>query len=305
MDLLLLVAGFLLLIKGADWFVDGAGGLAEKTGVSQLLIGLTIVAMGTSLPEASVSITASLEQSSGITIGNVVGSNILNIGIILGITSLISVLPVLRSTLRQEMPVLTGCNCALVLFGMDGILSRVEGFLLLAGFLFYLFHLFHLARQTSAQPVTHSSLSLFKCIMFIVIGLVSLLFGSTLAVSSARNIATWMHIPERIIGLTIVALGTSLPELLTSVSAARKKNADIAIGNIIGSNIFNILFVAGSSALLSPVPCEKKFLIDGVVMIAITLLLWLVMKKEKALTRKGGMALLFVYLLYFLWLCLQ
>ena len=249
MNIILLVLGFILLLKGADWFVDGSSSIASRFGIPQLIIGLTIVAMGTSLPEAFVSITAALKSNAAITIGNVVGSNILNVGIILGITALIRPLHIQNSTIKYEMPFMMLVTLVLILQGINNTISRFDGIILWLFFLGYLYYIFRMTKNQIEEAEIKKTNPL-----FIPLGLVCLMIGSNFAVDAATNIAISLGVSQRFIGLTIVALGTSLPELVTSVTAAKKGNADIAIGNIIGSNIFNILFVVGSSALITPVP---------------------------------------------------
>ena len=255
-QLLLLVLGFVMLVKGADLFVDGASGIATKFGIPQMVIGLTIVAMGTSAPEAAVSITAAFAGNADITIGNIVGSNVLNILIILGISSLVYPLAVQKSTLIIDIPVVLFATAILFLLGFDGTISRFDGIIMLAFFVAYLIYLFNVAKKekSAQEKLTASSelpeseeiaiknVSLVKAAVFTVVGLVLIVGGSNFVVKSATAIATALGLSQRFIGLTIVALGTSLPELFTSVTAAMKKNSDIAIGNIVGSNIFNILF---------------------------------------------------------------
>ncbi|MBQ8411545.1 MAG: calcium/sodium antiporter, partial [Ruminiclostridium sp.] len=238
----LLVLGFVMLIKGADWFVDGASGIASKLGVPQLVVGLTIVAMGTSLPEAAVSVTAALDGNAGITVGNVVGSNILNILIILGITGVITAVAVQKSTIRYEIPFMLVITILTIVLGMSGnSISRVEGIILWVFFIAYLAYLFVLAKKgnQSEEEAPNKDAKVWKLILGLVVGLVIVVWGSNIAVDAATALAKIIGLSDRFIGLTIVALGTSLPELVTSVTAARKGNADIAIGNIVGSNIFN------------------------------------------------------------------
>ncbi|MEE1193759.1 MAG: calcium/sodium antiporter, partial [Phascolarctobacterium sp.] len=264
MDLLLqfalLALGFVLLGKGADWFVEGAAGIAAKFGIPQLVIGLTIVAMGTSAPEAAVSIAASIKGSADITIGNVVGSNILNILVILGCASVITPLLLARSTARIEIPYVIAVTALLFWQGRDGVISFTDGLVLCVGFVIYLVYLYRMA-VNSAPPEEEpgEEMSLGKCVVWTLGGLAVIIAGSNVTVNAATAIAVFMGLSERIIGLTIVALGTSLPELFTSVTAARKGNADIAIGNIVGSNIFNILFVVALSALIVDIPFAKAF----------------------------------------------
>ena len=297
MNIILLVLGFILLLKGADWFVDGASSIASRFGIPQLIIGLTIVAMGTSLPEAFVSITAALKSNAAITIGNVVGSNILNVGIILGITALIRPLHIQNSTIKYEMPFMILVTIVLILLGINTTISRLDGMIMWLFFLGYLYYIFKMSKNQMEETEIKKTNPL-----FIPLGLVCLMVGSNFAVDAATNIAISLGVSQRFIGLTIVALGTSLPELVTSVTAARKGNADIAIGNIIGSNIFNILFVVGSSALITPVPFESHFIIDSFVAILIGLVLYLCTKKTRVLDKKTGILLLVTYSIYFIYL---
>lgn len=297
MNIILLVLGFILLLKGADWFVDGASSIASRFGIPQLIIGLTIVAMGTSLPEAFVSITAALKSNAAITIGNVVGSNILNVGIILGITALIRPLHIQNSTIKYEMPFMILVTLVLILLGINTTISRLDGIIMWLFFLGYLYYIFKMSKNQMEETEIKQTNPL-----FIPLGLVCLMVGSNFAVDAATNIAISLGVSQRFIGLTIVALGTSLPELVTSVTAAKKGNADIAIGNIIGSNIFNILFVVGSSALITPVPFESHFIIDSFVAILIGLVLYLCTKKTRVLDKKAGILLLVTYSIYFIYL---
>lgn len=297
MNIILLVLGFILLLKGADWFVDGSSSIASRFGIPQLIIGLTIVAMGTSLPEAFVSITAALKSNAAITIGNVVGSNILNVGIILGITALIRPLHIQKSTIKYEMPFMMLVTLVLILQGINNTISRFDGIILWLFFLGYLYYIFRMTKNQTEEAEIKKTNPL-----FIPLGLVCLMIGSNFAVDAATNIAISLGVSQRFIGLTIVALGTSLPELVTSVTAAKKGNADIAIGNIIGSNIFNILFVVGSSALITPVPFEPNFIIDSFVAILIGLVLYICSKKTRVLDKKAGILLLITYLIYFIYL---
>lgn len=253
LEILLLAVGFFMLVKGADWFVDGTSGLAEKMGIPQLVVGLTIVAMGTSAPEAAVSINAALKGNGGISIGNVVGSNILNILIILGITAVITTVAIQKSTLIIEIPFMIIVTVILLFMGMTGeSVTLFEGIILWVIFLAYLSYLFILARKGKQEKSTDER-SVLKLIVLTVLGGIIVVWGSDITVDSATAIAKFAGLSERFIGLTIVALGTSLPELVTSVTAARKGNADIAIGNIVGSNIFNILFVIGTASIITPV----------------------------------------------------
>ncbi|MBR6626735.1 MAG: calcium/sodium antiporter [Lachnospiraceae bacterium] len=304
LNILLLIIGFAMLVKGADWFVDGAAGIASKLKIPQLVIGLTIVAMGTSAPEAAVSITASLKGNSGIAIGNVVGSNILNVLLILGITALIVNVAIQKSTLMVEIPYMIVITLVLMGMGMTGgQVSRPEGGILWVLFIAYLGYMFYLTKNKKDEEVEEKR-SGWKLLLFMVIGIVLIVMGSNFTVDGATEIARAIGISERFIGLTIVAFGTSLPELVTSVTAAKKGNADIAIGNIVGSNIFNILFILGTTALITPIPYESAFLIDGAVAVATGIVLWLAVFRKLELRRGWGIIMLCLYAAYFIYLLL-
>lgn len=302
-QLLLMALGFIMLVKGSDWFVDGASGIAAKFGIPQLVIGLTIVAMGTSAPEAAVSITAAMKGNAGITIGNVVGSNILNILIILGISSVIVAIAVAKSTVRYEIPYMIFITLLLLVFGITGnSINRFEGILLWVAFLGYLAYLFFMAKNNKEEVETQEEKPVWKLLIAVVVGLILIVWGSDVTVDAATEIAKIIGMSERFIGLTIVALGTSLPELFTSVSAARKGKADIAIGNIVGSNIFNILFVVGTTALITPVVFEAKFVIDTLIAVASAVLLLVCVFKKQKLNRTAGIVMLAAYAGYFIYL---
>lgn len=307
-QILILAIGFLMLVKGADFFVEGAASIANRMGIPQLVIGLTIVAMGTSLPEAAVSLTAALDGNSGITIGNVVGSNILNILIILGVTAIIAKVSIQKSTFKFEIPFMMIATMVLFVFGLTGsYVNFVEGVIFLGMFLLFLGYLFRMSKKNeNCEEVGEiKEMSLIKCLAFIVVGGLLIIKGSDFAVSSASEIARVIGMSERFIGLTIVAFGTSLPELVTSVTAARKGNTGIAIGNIVGSNIFNILFIIGMTALVCPVPFESKFLVDTVIAMLCGAVLWLGTIKHRELRRPVGILMLALYGTYFAYLCIQ
>lgn len=304
LEVLLLALGFVMLVKGADWFVDGAAGIAEKFGIPQLVIGLTIVAMGTSAPETAVSITAALKGSADITVGNVVGSNILNVLIILGITSVIVPIAVAKSTVRVEIPFTAFVTILFTVLGYTGNkITLIEGIVLWVVFIIYLLYLLRMAKKNKEEvDEKHESKPVWKLLLITVVGMVLIVWGSDFTVDAATAIAKAIGMSERFIGLTIVALGTSLPELVTSVSAALKGKADIAIGNIVGSNIFNILFVVGTSALITPVIFASSFVIDGMIALAAMVLLWLCVFKDRELGRIGGIIMLVGYAAYFVYL---
>ena len=306
LQIAILALGFVFLVKGADWFVDGAASIATKFGIPQLIIGLTIVAMGTSAPEAAVSITAAAGGNADITIGNVVGSNILNIFVILGLTALVNPVVVQKSSLIVDIPVVIGITAMIFVMGLDGSISRLDAVIMLIVFVSYLLYLIWDAKRSKALGLETNedseeikNLSLPKSLIFTVIGLALIVAGSNCVVEGATFIAEKAGLSERFIGLTIVALGTSLPELFTSVTAAMKKNSDIAVGNILGSNIFNILFVVGLSGLIIPVPFQNAFRFDTIVSGIAAILLLLFCLPKKRLSRVAGIIFLICYAVYF------
>ncbi len=304
----LLAVGFLLLVKGADWFVEGASKVAKMFGIPQLVIGLTIVAMGTSLPEAAVSVSAALKGSAEITIGNIVGSNIMNVLLILGITSVITPIAVQKSTVKYEIPFMIVISGILMGLGcMDNVVGLTDGVILWALMLCYLGYLFVMTKKGVILPEEENAeqdkdAPLWKILLLILIGGGMIVLGSDVAVDAATELAKIFGMSERLIGLTIVAFGTSLPELVTSATAAIKGKADIAVGNIVGSNIFNILFVVGTSALITPVAYAANFFTDSIICIATAVLLWVLVVGRKRLGRLGGACMLACYAGYFLYL---
>ena len=306
-QLAILIIGFALLVKGADLFVDGASGIAKKFGISELIIGLTIVAMGTSAPEAAVSIAAAAKGSAGISIGNVIGSNIMNIFIILGVVAAITPLKIERSTVRYEMPFTIIVTVLFVLMGKDGLITRLDGAVFWAGLLLYIAYLLRQAKQKPAEAPaqaettvqkTEEPPSIWKLIALTFVGLAVILVSSDYAVDAAVALAKIFNISDRVIGLTIVALGTSLPELVTSVTAALRGNADLAVGNVVGSCIFNLLFVLGTSALILPIPCAPNFLSDAYVAVGATVLLLLFGFTQMKIARWEGVLLVACYVAY-------
>lgn len=306
-QMILLVIGFVLLVKGADWFVEGASRVAERFGIPQLVIGLTIVAMGTSLPEAAVSVSAALKGSAEITIGNILGSNILNVLLILGLTAVITPVAVQKSTIKYEIPYVVVVSAVLMGIGYaDGVVGRLDGMILWILFIMYLLYLLKMAKSGADVieeiPGDGKPMPVWKMLVMIVAGAAMIVLGSNLAVDAASGLARIFGMSERLIGLTIVAFGTSLPELVTSVTAAIKGKADIAVGNIVGSNIFNILFVVGTSALITPVVYASSFLVDSIAAIAVGIILWLLVLRKQKLDRLGGAILLVCYAGYFVYL---
>ena len=306
MELVLLVVGFVMLIKGADIFVEGAAGIAAKFGIPQLVIGLTIVAMGTSAPEAAVSITAAVKGTADITIGNVVGSNSMNILVILGLTAVIVAVAVQTSTVRYEIPFVILVSAVLLVMGaLDGTIGRIDGVILWVLFIIYFIYLFLMAKHGKEEEEARTEAPVWKLLLFVVLGMALIVIGADVSVDAASEIARVIGLSERFIGLTIVAFGTSLPELCTSVVAATKGKADLAIGNIVGSNIFNILFVVGTTALIIPVPFNPAFVIDSAVAIGAAVLLWICVLPKKRLTRPGGVLMLAGYVGYFAYLMMK
>jgi len=306
LQLILLVIGFVMLVKGADWFVEGASKLADKFGIPQLVIGLTIVAMGTSLPEAAVSVSAALKGSAEITIGNVVGSNIMNVFVILGLTSVVCAVAVQKSTIRYEIPFTIFVTVLLAVLGLaDNTVGRLDGAILWVFMILYLLYLLKMAKNgVPMEEVENAEKDepIWKLLLLVIVGAGLIVWGSNVAVDAATSLAEIFGMSERLIGLTIVALGTSLPELVTSVTAAVKGKADIAVGNIVGSNIFNILFVVGTSALITPVVYSADFLVDSIVAVAAMVVLLLCVFRKQKLNRVGGAVLLLGYAAYFVYL---
>ncbi len=331
--ILLLVIGFVLLVKGADWFVDGAAGLAAKMRIPQLVIGLTVVAFGTSMPELATSVVSSVEGNVGFAVGNVLGSNITNILLILGLSALFCALPVQRDSLKIDLPVLLGSSALMILFGQTGEqINRIEGGLMAALLVAYTWFLVHGALKRRAKEGGSVALNDHEVVvegekeeagkgfgawyarmkqftwfltLATLVGMGCIVGGATIAVEGAKTLAEKIGLSSRVIGLTVVAIGTSLPELITSVMAAKKGETDIAVGNIIGSNIFNILMVAGLSALIMPLPfvAGKSFLWDGIIALGAAALLSLFaylpshkIQKWQGAVMLAGFAAYYVYL---------
>jgi len=310
-SIVLLLLGFALLIKGAGWMVDGSSSLAKKYGVPDLLIGLTIVAFGTSAPELVVNIFASIDQRSDIIFGNVIGSNNFNLFIILGVVALLAPIAVKTSTVNKEIPIsffamfVLFLLCNGFLLYKDFVLSRVDGLILFTLFSLFLYYIYRQLISGAEQvDISFTNLSFTKISVLIVGGLAGLIIGGKLVVDSAVDIAESLDISQKVIGLTIVAAGTSLPELTTSIIAALKKNSDIAIGNVIGSNIFNILLILSISSFINPISFDPKFNIDLYVLALGTILVFAAMftGKKKNLDRGEAVVLLTIYIAYTIYL---
>ena len=298
MEYLLLIIGFVLLIKGADFFVEGSSSLARFLKIPSVIIGLTIVAMGTSAPEASVSINAALAGNNDIAVSNVIGSNIFNGLVVVGICAFISGFKTNRDILKRDMPVnilITAILCVMI---ADGRLSRLEGILLLAGMIFYIVNMILSALKTRSSYPDEKSMPLYKSLIFIAGGLVSVIFGGNLVVNNASQIAVSFGVSQNFIGLTIVAIGTSLPELVTSIVATRKGDSGLALGNAIGSNIFNILFILGMSAMISPLHILSESIIDCVILLVSGILLFVFAYTKKSMNRTEGAICVLSYIGY-------
>lgn len=308
MSFVLLIIGFFFLIKGADLFVEGAASIAKKFNVPAMVIGLTIVAMGTSAPEAAVSITSSLAGQNDMSVANVVGSNFFNILVVLGVSSIISTLPVEKNTIKKDTPFLLITSGLLLLFGLDLRINRIEGFILLAMFTYFLIYTVKGAKKEVQESSTEAAVTaeveevqefpMSKTIILSIIGIAGIILGGDMVVDSATNIATSFGMSANLVGLTIVAIGTSLPEFVTSVIAVRKGETEIAIGNVIGSNIFNILLVLGLATIIKPIAISMLALTDIIFMLIITILLYLFIKKNSSLVKSQGIILLLIYVFY-------
>ncbi len=308
MSFVILIIGFFFLIKGADLFVDGASSIARKFNIAPMVIGLTIVAMGTSAPEAAVSITSSLAGQNDMSVANVVGSNFFNILIVLGVSSILSKLPVEDNTKKQDLPFLIIMNLLLLIFAFNLNISRIEGLIFLILFSYFLYFTVTSAKKISSdldketattyELENNSSTSFGKTMLFSFIGIVGIVIGGDMVVNAATDIATSFGMSANLVGLTIVAVGTSLPEFVTSVIAIKKGETEIAIGNVIGSNIFNILLVLGLASTISPINISLFALTDIVFMVLITILLYSFIKKSNSLNKFHGITLVLMYFAY-------
>lgn len=311
MSFLILIIGFAFLIKGADAFVEGASSIAKKFNVPSMIIGLTIVAMGTSAPEAAVSVTSSLAGQNDMSVANVVGSNFFNVLVVLGVSSIITKLPVQKDTIKKDTPFLILISVLLLVFGVNLKLGRIEGLALLALFTYFLVNTIKSAKKSTEnhsfetgetavaiEIETSSEISFPKTILVSIIGIIGIVIGGDMVVNSATSIATSFGMSANLVGLTIVAVGTSLPEFVTSIVAIKKGETEIAIGNVIGSNLFNILLVLGLAAVINPISMSILAFIDIVFMVLITLLLYLFMKKRNSLVKSQGIILVVLYIAY-------
>ncbi len=297
MEYILLIVGFVLLIKGADFFVDGSAALAGYLKVPSVIIGLTIVAIGTSLPEAAVSISAGLAGSNEIAVSNIVGSNIFNTLVVVGASALIRPFAADSQIVKRDLPVNFLVTVILYIMVIGGMLSRIEGLILLAGIITYITVMVRSALKNRVEEEIEP-ISLSKAALFIALGLAAVVFGGDVVVDSATAIAKSLGLSETLIGLTIVAIGTSLPELVTSVVASRKGESGLALGNAIGSNIFNILFILGMSSTLMPIPVVSENITDTLVLIGICVLIYAFARFGEKIGRGKGLTMIAIYIAY-------
>jgi len=311
LSFLLIAIGFALLIKAADFLVDGAAALAVKFSVSDIVIGLTIVSFGTSAPELIVNVIASIQGNSEITLGNIIGSNIINTLLILGIAGAIYTIRIEKNTVWREIPF--SLLAALVLFiacndmlfdGKDNLLSRTDGILFLLFFIIFIVYTFTISNVESSDAPEIKTLTTLKIWIYIILGMIGLFFGGKLVVDHAVKIAAVLEISEKVVGLTIVAIGTSLPELVTSAVAAFKKKSDIAIGNVVGSNIFNVFFVLAISTIIRPIPFINELNVDLIILIAVSVFLFFIMftGKKRAIDRREAVLLITIYIAYMIFI---
>ena len=299
-----LIIGFIILVKGADIFVEGSCAIARKLRIPDIIVGLTIVAMGTSAPEAAVSITAAIKGSNGIAIGNIVGSNIFNLMVVLGVSAIIVPLAVNKSIFKRDFPFLLITAIVLPLFCIIGKnrVSRIEGLLLLCLFIIYIVLAIREAlayrRSEKSKSDSPASMSLLKGILFTLGGAVAVVLGGDLSVNGATDIAKQWGVSDAVIGLTIVAMGTSLPELVTSISAARKGSSDMALGNVVGSNIFNVLFILGIAAVIKPFDVDFQSLMDQLILVFVSVYAFICALTHKKMSRFEGITFSVIYIAY-------
>lgn len=351
-NIVLLVLGVIIVLKGADWFTDGAVNIATRFGVSQMVIGLTIVAMGTSMPEFCVSMVSALKGTPDLAVGNVVGSNTLNTLLIVGCSALVAPIMVKRSSVKRDIPFAVVASLLMLLFCLDGAIGRVDAAVLFAGFCLFMFVTLKYAKttegpaaavatsgaatttgiseastsqassseasssetsapeasssETSAQEASQASgTSMLKAVVMLVVGLLCLIAGSNMFVDNASFVASSLGVSDAVIGLTIVAGGTSMPELATSMVSAKKGNSDIAIGNVIGSNVFNILMIIGITGLVKPMHIAGITTLDLIMMLASMLLMWFFCRTTYKVKRWEGAVLTIIYLAYLTWLIMN
>lgn len=305
MDYAWLILGFILLIKGADFFVDGSSALARLLKVPTVIIGLTIVAMGTSAPEAAVSITAGLSGNNAIAISNVLGSNMFNSLVVVGVCGAMLAFKSDKDILKRDMPINIAISILLTLLLIDRELSRFDGILLLVGMVLFITKMISAAKNDRVEDEASADVPLIRSLLFIVGGIAAIIAGGQLTVDSASNIALSLGLSQTFVGLTIVAIGTSLPELVTSIVATKKGESGLALGNAIGSNIFNILFILGSSSAIHPIMVEAVSIIDAVMLIGISMMLYIFAKTKNEVSRTEGLLMVASYIGYTIYLLMR
>ncbi|WP_062047011.1 calcium/sodium antiporter [Bacillus sp. JCM 19034] len=315
MTYLLLIIGFLLLIKGADWFVDGSASIASIYKISPLIIGLTIVAFGTGAPEATVSIIAALEGNADVTIGNIVGSNILNLSFVVGLTAVIYPLKVQSVSIRKEIPFafLSAVVLLALLFESTSddflyLITRSDGVILLLFFSIFMYYVIEAAknsRNDSIETAVESVYSLKKSIVYSILGLIAIIIGGYLVVETSTTIAYQFGMSETLVGLTIVAIGSSLPELVTSIAAAMKKHSEMALGNVVGSSIFNVFFVLGLSSVITPLTVVSIITIDIIALLILTLMLFIFSRTSYTIGKTEGLILSLSYISYLIYIIIR
>ena len=310
----LLIIGFAFLVKGADAFVEGSSSIAKHFQVPSLIIGMTIVAKGTSLPETAVSVTASIAGSNALAVSNAVGSNIFNLMVVIGVCAVLTPVAVQKSSLKIDIPFSIVCALLLLVLGHDRMmLTRVNGLILIVLFAFFIPYMIRSAQHSmnnedsefAAEAAEMKVMSVPKSLIFIVVGIAGITLGSDWVVDGAKTIASAFGISENLIGLTIVAFGTSLPELMTSIVAARKNEVDMALGNAVGSNIFNILMVLGIASALSPIAFIQENIIDIIILVGFSFIVWLMAWTKHRLDKLEGLAMILLYAGYVVYICVR
>lgn len=306
----ILLVGFVLLIKGADFFVEGSSTVAKKLRIPSIIVGLTIVAMGTSLPELAVSTTASLAGNNAIAISNVVGSNIFNLVVVCGTCAIFAPLAISKDVLKKDFPIAIGCGILLLVMGIIGMeVCRIDGIILSVIFVTYIVILVRAALKaranTKEEEVAEKTIPVWLCLIYIVGGIAAIKFGGDFVVDGAVTVAGKLGLSENLIGLTIVAVGTSLPELVTSIVASRKNEVEMAVGNVLGSNIFNVLFILGVAGTISPMAFIMENIIDIVLLTAASLLIYLFSWTKERIDRKEGIVMLLMYASYLVYICIR
>lgn len=303
-QVLLLIFGIVVVLKSADWLTNGAVGLATKLGISQIVIGLTIVAIGTSMPEFFVSIVSAIKGTPDLAVGNIVGSNIFNVLLIVGVAATVAPIAIQRATVRRDIPIAIVASIMLTFMMLDDNISRIDALILFAAFIAFIWMTLRNSKNDANEKdaSTEKVIPTWKSVLFIIFGLVGLVLGSNIFVDNASSLAHGWGISDAVIGLTIVAGGTSLPELATSAVAARKGDSGIAIGNVLGSNVFNILMILGLTGIISPMHIQNITYIDMAVMVISMALFWLFSFTKLRVERWEGCVLIACFLGYITWL---